>query len=143
MINRKSKNQKLLKFRKDIVARMGEKCQVMSYADYVNSDTPPLEETDKSKNKLVVLGPPINNESYYTPCILSFALINNKTNVMIQKELQKLNIMIGVPDANSINIYNEIKIPKLLHQYIIRISLSDDISHHDINKFINNLQKLL
>lgn len=145
MINRKIKNQKLLKFRKEIILKLSNKCQLMSYSDFINSDAPPLEESAKSKNKLIVLGPPMNNESYYTPSILSIAIITskNKSGLEIQKELEKKNIIIGVPDIEYIHIYNEIKMPKTIQNNIIRISLSDDVSQQDINKFITTLQKLL
>ena len=108
----------------------------MSYSDYINSDAPPLE-TEKSKNKLIILGPPVSNDSYYTPSILSLAIINGKgkTGEDIKKELEKKNIIIGVPDVENNYIYNEIKMPKEVQNSIIRISLSDDISQSDINKF--------
>lgn len=144
LINRKAKNKKLLKFRKEIINKLSTKYQLMSYSDYINSDMPPLE-TAKSKNKLIVLGPPTNNESYYTPSILSLALINSKgkTGENIKKELEKKNIIIGVPDVEKNYIYNEIKMPKDVQNFIIRISLSDYVSQVDINKFINDLKKLL
>jgi cysteine desulfurase len=145
LANRKNKNQKLLKFRKEIINKLSSKCQLMLYSDFINSDAPPLEESAKSKNKLIVLGPPTSNECYFTPSILSIALINSKdkTGIDIQKELEKKNIIIGVPALDSIHIYNEIKMPKEIQNYIIRISLSDDISQNDINKFITTLQKML
>lgn len=145
LTNRKSKNQKLLKFRKEIINKLSAKCQLMLYSDFINSDEPPLEESTKSKNKLIVLGPPTSNECYFTPSILSIALINNKkkTGLDIQNELEKKDIIIGVPELNSIHIYNEIKMPKDIQNQIIRISLSDDISQPDINKFITTLQKML
>jgi cysteine sulfinate desulfinase/cysteine desulfurase-like protein len=145
LANRKTKNIKLLKFRKEIITKLSSKCQLMSYADFVNSDAPPLEESTKSKNILIVLGPPTNNESYFTPSILSIALITTKkkTGVDIKKELEKKNIIIGVPDLDSIHIYNEIKMPKEIQNHIIRISLSDDVSQQNINTFITALQKII
>ena len=145
LANRKTKNIKLLKFRKEIIDKLSNKYQLMSYADFVNSDTPPLEESNKSKNILIVLGPPPNNDSYFTPSILSIALITtkNKTGLEIQKELEKKNIIIGVPDLESIHIYNEIKMPKEIQDHIIRISLSDSVSQQDISTFITALQKII
>lgn len=145
MVNRKGKNQKLLKFRKEIITKLSTKCQLMSYSDFINSDAPPLEESTKSKNKLIILGPPMNNESYYTPSILSIALITskNKTGVELQKELEKKDIIIGVPDIDALHIYDEIKMPQEIQNSIIRISLSDDVSQQDITKFITTLQKML
>lgn len=145
MSNRQIKNAKLLKFRTEIITKLSIKNQLMLYSDFINSDAPPLEESAKSKNTLIVLGPPTNNESYFTPSILSIALITNKkkTGLDIQKELEKKDIIIGVPELDSIHIYNEIKMPKEIQNHIIRISLSDDVSQQDINKFVTTLQKIL
>jgi cysteine sulfinate desulfinase/cysteine desulfurase-like protein len=145
LTNRKIKNAKLLKFRKEIITKLSAKFQLIVYSDFINSDEPPLEESSKSKNQLIVLGPPTNNESYFTPSILSIALITNKnkSGLDIQTELEKKDIIIGVPEIDSIHIYNEIKMPKEIQNNIIRISLSDDLSQQDINKFITALQKIL
>ena len=48
----------------------------MTFANFMNSDAPPLDDGIKSKNKLVILGPPANNESYYTPSILYIVIIS-------------------------------------------------------------------
>jgi cysteine sulfinate desulfinase/cysteine desulfurase-like protein len=91
------------------------------------------------------LGPPPTHDSNFTPSILSIALITtkNKTGLEIQKELEKKNIIIGVPDLESIHIYNEIKMPKEIQDNIIRISLSDGVSQQDISTFISALQKII
>jgi cysteine sulfinate desulfinase/cysteine desulfurase-like protein len=140
--NRNNKNQKLLKYRKDIIDKLSKRYQLITYSDYINLDTPPLE-TSKSKNKLIILGPPPSNESYYTPSILAFILINskNKTNIQIKKELEKKCIMVSTPDDTY--VYDEIKIPKDIQQFIIRISISDMISQDQINKFISTIQKII
>jgi len=145
MLNRKTKNAKLLKFRNEIINKLSSKYQSMLYSEFINSDAPPLEESTKSKNIMIVLGPPINNESYYTPSILSIALItkNKKTSIEIQKELEQKGIIVGVPDIESIHNYNEINMPKEIQNHIIRISLADDVSQQDINKFILTLQKII
>jgi len=128
--NRKPKNMKLLKFRNLIIEKLGEKAQTITFANFMKSDAPPLEETKKSKNKLVILGPPPDNESYYTPSILSFIITTpeNKTGADIQEELKKKNIIIGLPNIEGI--------PKESQPFIVRIALSDENTEDDIDKFI-------
>lgn len=142
--NRKAKNKKLLKMRKEIISKLTSKYQVMLYSDFINSDAPPLDEAGKSNVKIILLGPPPNNESYYTPGILSIIVINkkNKTGKDIQQELEKKNIIIGVPDLDSIHIYDEIKMQPEIQHHIIRISLADDINLPDISKFLAELYKV-
>jgi cysteine desulfurase len=143
--NRQTKNKKLLKMRKEIISKLTSKYQVMLYSDFVNSDTSPLDEGSKAKTKIILLGPPSNNESYYTPSILSLIVINkkNKTGKDIQKELEKKDIIIGVPDLDSVHVYNEIKMPVDIQKNIIRISLADDINPPDIAKFLTAFDKII
>lgn len=138
LINRKKKNKKLLKFRNEIINKLSEKCQTMTFANFMKSDAPPLEESKKSKNKLVILGPPTSNESYYTPSILSLVLISDKkkSGVDIKTDLEKKGIIIGVPDLDNNFMYKEIGMPEEALNHIIRISLSDDIKQNDVNKFV-------
>lgn len=146
LINRKNKNKKILKFRNDIISKIGEKCQIMTFANFMKSDAPPLlDESKKSTNKLIILGPPANNESYYTPSILSLMIISDKkkTGDNIKKELEKMGIIIGVHDINKNFMYKEIGIPKDAINYIIRLSLSDDLTQDDVNKFINAIKSII
>jgi cysteine sulfinate desulfinase/cysteine desulfurase-like protein len=138
LINRKNKNKKLLKFRNEIINKLSEKCQTMTFANFMKSDAPPLEESKKSKNKLVILGPPTSNESYYTPSILSLVLISDKkkSGLDIKTDLEKKGIIIGVPDLDNNFMYKEIGMPEEALKHIIRISLSDDIKQNDVNKFV-------
>ena len=110
----------------------------MTFANFMKSDAPPLEESKKSKNKLVILGPPTSNESYYTPSILSLVLISDKkkSGVDIKTDLEKKGIIIGVPDLDNNFMYKEIGMPEEALKHIIRISLSDDIKQNDVNKFV-------
>jgi cysteine sulfinate desulfinase/cysteine desulfurase-like protein len=142
--NRSNKNKKLLKTRNNIINKLSKKYQMISYTDYLNLDSPPLEN-NKSKNKLIILGPPINNESYYTPSILSVILLNikNKSNTIIKKELEKKNIILGIPDPKYSYVFDEIKIPKDIQQYILRISISDNLTHTNIDKFVSALGKII
>lgn len=144
-VSRNAKNKKILKFRNEIIEKLGEKCQTMTFANFMRSDAPPLEETKKSKNKLVILGPPVNNESYYTPSILSLVVISSKkkTNAVIQKELEKRGIIIGLPDLSKNNMYDEIGMPPEAQEFIIRISLSDDLTQSMITKFLTNLKSII
>jgi cysteine sulfinate desulfinase/cysteine desulfurase-like protein len=153
-VNRKSKNKKLTKFRNDIINQLGKKCQIMTFANFMKSDAPPLNETTKSKNKLVILGPPIDNISYYTPSILSLVIITNKhkSGIDIKKDLEKKGIVIGLPNLSEcdnepeskdncvLNMYDEIGMPKEAQKYIIRISLSDDLTPNKIKKVIDALK---
>jgi cysteine desulfurase len=145
MKDRKKKNIKILKFRNDIINRLSDKCQPMTFANFMKSDDPPLEDGPKTKKKLVILGPPVNNESYYTPSILSIILISekNKTGDDIKKELEKKHIIIGVPDIENNVMYNDIGVPKDALKYIIRISLSDEITQVNIDKFITCLISII
>jgi cysteine sulfinate desulfinase/cysteine desulfurase-like protein len=140
--NRKKKNKKLLKFRNEIITKLSEKCQTMTFANFMKSDAPPLEESKKSKNKLVILGPPTSNESYYTPSILSMVVISDKkkTGMDIKQSLEKKGIIIGVPETDKNFMYKEIGMPDEALQHIIRISLADDITQSDINKFVAELK---
>lgn len=145
LIGRKNKNKKILKFRNEIIDQLGEKCQTMTFANFMKSDAPPLEETSKSKNKLVILGPPTNNESYYTPSILSLVIISakKKTGEVLQAELEKKGIVIGLPDLSKNNMYNEIGMPEEAQKYIIRISLPDDLTQQKITKFLTTLKGII
>ena len=143
--NRKKKNEKILKFRNDIINKLSEICQTMTFANFMKSDEPPLDDVIKSKNKLVILGPPTNNESYYTPSILSIVLISekNKTGEEIKIELEKKCIIIGVPNIVKNVMYTDIGMPPESLKYIIRISLSDDITQANIDKFIDTLKSII
>jgi cysteine sulfinate desulfinase/cysteine desulfurase-like protein len=141
LLNRNIKNATILKFRNEIINKLGKFNEMILYSDYIKSDEPPLD----AKNKIIILGPPISNESYYTPSILSL-LIKSKKNITavdIQIALEKRNIIIGVPNINSIIIYDEIKMKKEDQKFVIRISLSDQINQSDINYFIIEFQKII
>jgi hypothetical protein len=144
-LNRKLKNIKILKFRNELIDTLGKNNELILYSDFINSDEPPLNDTSKNKSKIIILGPPITNESYYTPYILSLVIKSksNKTSIEIQKELEKKNIIIGVPDIDSLKIYDDIKMDKENQKYIIRISLSDEINQQDITTFITTLQNII
>lgn len=145
LLNRKQKNKKTLGLRNEIISQLGEKCQTMTFANFMRSDAPPLEETSKSKNKLVILGPPANNEAYYTPSILSMVIIcfKKRTGVEIQSELEKKGIIIGLPDLSKNNMYTEIGMPVEAQPYIIRIALPDDLTQQKITKFLITLKSII
>lgn len=142
LLDRKAKNTKLLNFRNDIINKLGNDNELILYSDYINSDESPL---NSAKNKIIILGPPISNESYYTPCILSILIKSNSkiTAKDIQKELEKKDIIIGIPDIDAIKIYDDIKMNKEDQSRIIRISLSDNITQQDINTFMSEIKKII
>jgi len=158
--DRKKKNLKLLKYRNQIINSIGKKCQILTFANFMKSDEPPLDEDKHKLNKLVILGPPIDNNSYYTPSILSFIIINDKKrdNIYIKEELEKNNIIIGIPSYNISDIddfsndhntsnkkdfYDNIGIPIDAKKYIINISINDNLSQNNIDYFINKLYKII
>ena len=144
--NRKKKNLKLLKYRNEIINSLGKNSQILTFANFMKSDDPPLIEEKKNKNKLIILGPPADNNAYYTPSILSFIIINdkNKNNKQIKNELEKYNIIIGIPTDDTLpDFYDNIGIPKEAKQYIIRISLSDNLSQSNICSFTKKICKII
>lgn len=142
---RKLKNEKILKMRNEIINKLSAICQTMTFANFMKSDAPPLDDSAKLKNKLVILGPPANNESYYTPSILSIILISdkNKTGIDIKAELESKEIIIGVPDIEQNIMYKDMGMPQESVKYIIRISLHDDIVQTDIDKLVETLKKII
>jgi cysteine sulfinate desulfinase/cysteine desulfurase-like protein len=146
LINRQKKNIKLLKFRNEIINELGKNNQILTFANFMKSDGPPLIESKKNKNKLIILGPPTDNNAYYTPSILSFILINdkNKQNIQIKDELEKNNIIIGIPTNDILpDFYDNIGIPEDAKKFIIRISLSDELTQSDICNFTKQLNKII
>jgi cysteine sulfinate desulfinase/cysteine desulfurase-like protein len=140
--NRKTKNKKLLKLRNDIITKLSSKYQTLTFANFMKSDEPPLEKISKS-NRMVILGPPPDNTAYYTPGILSILMISNKkkTNKDIKQELEKRGIVIGIPDLTY--MYKEMGIPDEAQDYIIRISLSDQVTQDNVDEFVKTLKNII
>ena len=84
--NRTDKNILILNKRNEIINTLSKHYILTTYADYLNSDN-----NEALKNKLIILGPPINDCAYYAPSILTFILINenNKKNINIKNDLEK------------------------------------------------------
>lgn len=144
--NRKKKNLKLLSYRNEIINNLSKNSQLLTFANFMKSDEPPLMENKSSKNKLIILGPPIDSNAYYTPSILSFIIINDKQkdNKQIKNELKDNNIIIGAPNDDDVsNFYDNIGIPSDAKQYIIRLSLDDNLSQSDIYIFTKKIYKIL
>jgi cysteine sulfinate desulfinase/cysteine desulfurase-like protein len=143
--SRTKKNKKLLNLRNYIIDEMEKKCEVLTFSNFMKSDESPLKSHNRQKNKLIIMGPPVYNESYYVSNILSFVIMGNrkKTACVIRDELELHGIIIGVPDMENNYFYKEIGLPESVNKFIIRISLSDDISHAKIEKFINTLKKII
>ena len=158
LIDRVSKNKQLLQHRNNIINDITDKYQHITLENYMSSDNPPLTDVERI-NKVVILGPPIDNVLYYTPSILSFLLLHDDlyTADYIKKKLERYEIFIGNPDTQSnslvfdksnslvfdkskqLNVYDIIGIPKNVHPYIIRIVLNDELTESDITKFLDNL----
>ena len=153
--NRKDKNIKLLKLRNEIIRKIGEDCQTMTFANFMKSDEPPLDsladtnntKTQKinTKTKIIILGPPPDNESYFTPSIISIIILNEKniTGAIIKDKLELEGIIIGVPEIEKNIMYQEMGLPEASLKYIIRISLDDSITHDNIEKFITQLKYII
>ena len=106
----------------------------------MKTDEAPLTEDTNHMNKLIILGPPIDNVAYYTPSILSFIIMTKKNidNITIKKKLENHNIFICNTINNSYDdsFYNDIGIPSDAKKYIIRLSINDNITSDNIKFFI-------
>jgi cysteine sulfinate desulfinase/cysteine desulfurase-like protein len=142
---RTKKNKCLLKLRNYIINEMSKKCEVLTFSNFMRSDEAPLEESKKHKNRLVIMGPPVSNESYYVSNILSFILIGAKQKPAkkLQDELEAQGIIVGVPDAEKNYFYREIGLPEAANKFIMRISLSDNTTEKKIEKFVEILKKII
>jgi cysteine sulfinate desulfinase/cysteine desulfurase-like protein len=140
LTNRKRKNEKILKLRKDLIEKLGKFCQIINYANFLKSDDPPLVSDEKTK--IIPLGPPLDNESYYVPGILSM-LILSKKKVNIQNELEKKNIKIRSGCGDNEYVYDAITTPKELKDSVIHITISDTTSPANIDKLVKCMQKIL
>lgn len=138
--DRKLKNKKLLSYRNQIIECLGKKCQILTFANFMKTDEAPLTEDTNHMNKLIILGPPIDNVAYYTPSILSFIIMTKKNidNITIKKKLENHNIFICNTINNSYDdsFYNDIGIPSDAKKYIIRLSINDNITSDNIKFFI-------
>jgi cysteine sulfinate desulfinase/cysteine desulfurase-like protein len=140
LMNRKKKNEKILKLRKDLVEKLGKFCQIVNYANFLKSDDPPLDSEEKTK--IILLGPPLDNESYYVPGILSMAVLSKKK-VNIQKELEKKNIKIRSGYGDNEYVYDAITAPKEVKDSVIHITITDAISPANIDKLAKCMKKIL
>lgn len=141
--SRDAKNKKLLAFRNTIINQLSNKSQVLTFANFMKADDPPLAIQQKKKTKIVVLGPPASNTCYYTPSILSLVIINkaNKTNIELKQYLEKKKIVIGIPDET--DLLDQIGMPKEAQNFVIRISIPDNITKEKIDLFIATIKKLI
>jgi cysteine sulfinate desulfinase/cysteine desulfurase-like protein len=140
LTNRKKKNAKLLKLRKDLIEKLGKFCQILNYANFLKSDDPPLEGEEKTK--IIVLGPPLDNESYYVPGILSMSVLSKKK-VNLQKELEKKKIMIRSGYGDDEHVYDAITAPQEVKDAVIHITISDTTSPANVDKLAKCMQKIL
>jgi cysteine sulfinate desulfinase/cysteine desulfurase-like protein len=140
LTNRKKKNEKILKLRKDLIEKLGKFCQIINYANFLKSDDPPLASDEKTK--IIPLGPPLDNESYYVPGILSMAVLSKKK-VDIQKELEKKNIKIRSGYGDNEYVYDAITAPKEVKDSVIHITITDTTSPANIDKLAKCMKKIL
>ena len=139
--DRANKNKKQLHMRKYFIESLNKTYEFISYADYINSDAPPLEDTH-NKIKIITLGPPVNNESYYTFSILSIIFLCDISAKEIKDKLEKKNILINIPDiGNSSEIlYKEMNMETKLKNNIVRFFIHDGISQANIDTLIKELK---
>jgi cysteine sulfinate desulfinase/cysteine desulfurase-like protein len=140
LTNRKKKNEKILKHRKDLIEKLGKFCQIINYANFLKSDDPPL--ANEEKTKIILLGPPLDDESYYVPGILSMSVLSNKK-VNIQKELEKKNIKIRSGYGDNEHVYDAITAPKEVKDSVIHINITDTTSPANIDKLAKCMKKIL
>ena len=140
LTNRKKKNTKLLKLRKDLIEKLSKFCQIINYSTYLKSDDPPL--TGNEKPRIIILGPPLDGESYYVPGILSISVLSNHK-VNLQKELEKNKIIIRSGYGDNGYVYDAITAPKEIKDSIIHITISDITSPANIDKLAKCMQKIL
>ena len=151
--DRKTKNEKMLNIKKYFVNQLASKFDMISYLDYINSDSAPLTETKQSKCKVIILGPPIDNSQYYTYCILSVIFIcnadynkevddieenSNTFATSIKDKLVKKKILVDMPDlkSNAEILYKELNMESKLKEGILRFFISDDITQAYIDTLI-------
>ena len=152
--NRHDKNVKLLTHRNQIINNISKNFQIVDYVDFLKSDEGKLSDLEPTKSKIVILGPPSINESYYTPSILSLLIVGNKSNDQIKSDLLKKNIGIGTPECKLLE-YNNIMKPQIIKsnqlpsetsdqvESIIRLYISDSIISNDIERFLGELSQVI
>ena len=141
--NRLSKNTKMLKQKKKIIAGIEKTIHRGDYKNYFGNSFP-------LDNEFIVMGnPDIDNNMLPNTLLLSFVKNRKKPfcNVNLKKALNNKNIIISIgsacstkdPDASHVLV--AIKAPLIIKQGIIRISLSDNTTDKDIDFFIKELSK--
>lgn len=141
--NRLSKNTKMLKQKKKIIAGIEKTIHRGDYKNYFGNSFP-------LDNEFIVMGnPDLDNNMLPNTLLLSFVKNRKKPfcNVNLKKVLNNKNIIISIgsacstkdPDASHVLV--AIKAPLIIKQGIIRISLSDNTTDKDIDFFIKELVK--
>jgi selenocysteine lyase/cysteine desulfurase len=143
--DRAAKNKKLLQLRKYFIESLNKKYEFITYADYINSDAPPLEDALSKKIKIITLGPPINNEAYYTFSIVSIIFVCDTPAKDIKEKLEKKNILISIPEiGNSSEIlYKEMNMEANLKNNIVRFFIHDSITSAEIDILIKEISNIL
>jgi cysteine sulfinate desulfinase/cysteine desulfurase-like protein len=142
MINRKEKNIQTLKMRNTIIGELTKSFVNMPYTDYINNDDPPFNETHE-KPILLILGSPASNESYYTPSILTFAIVNKLKEINLRDELLKKKIIVSSPNASLQNyVLNAIEMPDEIKQYTTQVFISDYNTTAYVDKLISCIKNI-
>jgi cysteine desulfurase len=149
--DRNEKNKKMYIQKKKILFELEKVLPMGKYKDYFSNKQP-------TRNEFLVLGPECNS-NYKNPNVLPntilIAFIKNVQfegevdklfcNVDLKNCLNKKNIIISIGSACSTyskkasHVLFSIKAPEIVRRGVIRISLSDDTTHSNINTFIKEL----
>lgn len=148
--NRDSKNKKMFKQKKKIIAKLENAIPRGLYKNY-------FAEKKPDRNEFIVMGPECNGD-YKKPNVLPntilLAFVKNEhsgkehkpfCNVDLKKCLNKKNIIVSIgsacatADKKASHVLFSIKAPEVIRQGIVRVSLSDDTTDSEIDTFIKEL----
>lgn len=143
--NRKEKNDKLLKKRNLILTKLNELIPIIYFSDYKKINI-------KEDIMLIIFGPKEEDFDKYMPNTILLSILSEKynfCNTKLKDDLNKQNIILSIGSAcstekkeashvlTSLNASNHIK------RGTIRISLGDNNTINEINKFILILIKCI
>lgn len=146
-MNRDSKNKKMYMFKKQIINELKRVLPLGDYKSYFSDKSP-------TQNEFIVMGP--SDNGYRKPTVLpntlmlSFAKNNLEDgkefcNIELKKKLDNKNIIVSIgsacntSDKNASHILYAIRAPDVVKKGIVRISLSDNTTKSEIDKFVKEL----
>lgn len=149
--DRQKKNKHLMALRTYIISGIKKKLPMGDYKSYFSKPLP-------TRNEFIILGADFNGDhlnSNILPHTILISFIKNKEfdkykgktivpfcNDILKKKLEQSNIIVSIgsacntSDAKASHVLYSIKAPELVRAGTIRISLSDDTTKCDIDKFI-------